>query len=155
MKKTLIAFVLLVVMAASVVAIATTSAQKAPVPANIEGFVYPDGTYRGAYIDPTNIEVEFTLKDNQFTEINFRALGYRGVDYLKSEEAAVMGIAKQFEEIAAYLVGKDVSALKDLYYPENIAKDTDTFTAATMRSGKLISSINDGLNRGLYSLPKD
>ncbi len=154
MKKTLITLTLVLVLLANVVAYASTTEQ-AVAPANIEGYVYADGTYRGGYIDPAQIEVQFELKDNQFVSIKYRALGYRGVDYLKSEDAAVVGVTTQYQELADYLIGKDVSALKDLYYPENIAKDTDTFSAATIRSSKLISSINDGLNRGLYALPKD
>ena len=65
------------------------------------------------------------------------------------------GVTEQYNDLAAYLVGKDVSALQDLYFPANITKDADTFTAATLRSSKLISAINDGLNRGLYALPKE
>lgn len=155
MKKALVALALVLVLVAGIAVFATTTAEKATAPANIEGFVYADGTYRGGYIDPAQIEVQFDLKDNQFTAVRYRALGYRGVDYLKSEDAAVLGITKQYQEIAEYLIGKDVSALMDLYYPENITKDTDTFTAATLRSSKLVSSINDGLNRGLYALPKE
>lgn len=155
MKKTLVRLALVCVLAVGVVVYATTNAQQAPAPANVAGFVYADGTYRGGYIDPTQIEVQFTLKDNQFTEVRFRALSYRDVNYLKSEEALVKAIAQQYTDLADYLIGKDVSTLKDLYFPENITKDMDTATAATLRSSKLISSINDGLNRGPYSLPKE
>lgn len=116
---------------------------------------HPDGTYRGGYIDPVQVEVQFALKDGKFTEVRYRALGYRGDDYLKTEDKNLLGITEQYNDLAAYLVDKDVSALMDLYYPENITKDTDTFTAATLRSSKLISAINDGLNRGLYALPKE
>ncbi len=146
MKKSMLLITLVVMLFA-----ATAMAAPAVVP----GFQHADGTYRGGYIDPTQIEVQFTLKDNQFTEIRYRALGYRGTDYLKSEDEAIKGVTGQYNEIAEYLIGKDVSALKDLYFPENITKDTDTFTAATLRANKLISAINDGLNRGLYNLPKE
>ena len=113
---------------------------------------YQDGTYRGAYLDSNQVQVEFTLKDNKFESIKLRTLGYKGTDYLKSEDAAVQGIAKQFTECADYLVGKDISAVMELYTPANVASDVDGFTAATLRSSKLISAIFDGLNRGVYKL---
>ncbi len=113
---------------------------------------YEDGTYRGGYIDPAQVEVNFVLKDNKFAEFKFRALGYKGEDYLKTEDANLSGITAQYQALADYLVGKDVEALKDLYTPENIAEDTDVFSAATLRSSKMISAINDALNRGLYAL---
>ncbi len=116
---------------------------------------YPDGTYRGGYIDPTQVEIEIVLKDGKFETIKFRALGYKGQSYLKTEDKTMMGIAEQYQALADHLIGKDVSALYDLYFPANIAKDTDAFTAATLRSSKMISAINDALNRGLYALPKE
>ena len=116
---------------------------------------HPDGTYRGGYIDPRQIEVEFVLKEGKFASFKFRALGYKDQSYLKSEDKAMQGIAEQFQALADYLIGKDLTALHDLYFPGNIAKDTDAFTAATMRSAKMISAINDALNRGLYALPKE
>ena len=113
---------------------------------------YQDGTYRGAYLDSDQVQVEFTLKGNQFESFKLRTLGYKGSDYLKSEDAAMQGITKQFTECADYLVGKDVSAVMDLYTPANVASDVDGFTAATLRSSKMISAIFDGLNRGVYKL---
>lgn len=113
---------------------------------------YQDGTYRGAYLDNNQVQVEFTLKDNKFASFKLRTLGYKGSDYLKSEDAAMQGIAKQFTECGEYLVDKDVSAIMELYIPQNVASDVDGFTAATLRSSKLISAIFDGLNRGVYKL---
>lgn len=113
---------------------------------------YQDGTYRGAYLDSNQVQVEFVLKDNKFDSFKLRTLGFKGSDYLKSEDAAMQGIAKQYTECTDYLVGKDVSAIMDLYAPENIASDVDGFTAATLRSSKMISAIFDGLNRGVYKL---
>lgn len=152
MKKALIALALVVALTAGILAVATTST---PAASATTAQAYPDGTYRGGYIDPKQIEVQFTLEDNKFTEIRYRALGYRDVNYLKSEDKTILGVTQQYQDLADYLIGKEVSALQDLYYPANITKDTDTFTAATLRSSKLISSINDGLNRGLYALPKE
>lgn len=113
---------------------------------------YQDGTYRGGYLDSTQVQVEFVLKDNKFESVKLRSLGYKGTDYLKSEDAAMQAIAGQYGECVDYLVGKDISAVLDLYTPGNIASDVDTFTSATLRSNKLISAIFDGLNRGVYKL---
>ena len=113
---------------------------------------YQDGTYRGAYLDSIQVQVEFVLKGNKFESIKLHSLGYKGADYLKSEDAAMQGITKQYKECADYLVGKDVSAILDLYNPADIASDVDAFTAATLRSSKLISAIFDALNRGVYKL---
>ena len=42
--------------------------------------------------------------------------------------------------------------LTDLYRTERIvATEVDGYTAATIRSSKIISAIRDGLNRGVYS----
>ena len=115
---------------------------------------YMDGTYRGAYFNPEDVEVEFVMKDGKFESIKYRQLGYKGESYLKSEDPVMKGVTEQYQALADHLVGKEPSALMDLYKPENIAKDTDTFTAATMRAGKMITAVQDGLNRGPYALPK-
>lgn len=150
MNKRILGLVLLVALLIATVAFAAQ-----PAPAVDPTFVHPDGTYRGGYIDPAQVEVQFKLEAGKFTEVRFRALGYRGDDYLKTEDPKLLEIAKQYQDLADYLVGKEVSALQDLYHPAEITKDADTFTAATLRSSKLISLINDGLNRGLYALPAE
>ena len=116
---------------------------------------YADGTYRGGYIDPTQVEISFELKDGKFNSVKFRKLSYNGENYLKSEDTIITSISSQYLDLANYLVGKELSALADLYTPANITNDIDGFTAATLRSAKIISAINDGLNRGLYALPKE
>lgn len=113
---------------------------------------YTDGTYRGAFTDPSQIEVEFTIKDNMFEEIKYRSLGYKGEDYLKTENEVFMGITKQYQDLTQHLIGKEISAIKDLYQPEMVTKDTDAVTAATLRGSKLISALHDGLERGVYKL---
>lgn len=112
----------------------------------------PDGIYRGSFTDPKQVEVEFEIKDNAFVSFKFRSLTFRDMNYKENEDAAVQGIAKQFTECTDHLAGKDVSAVMELYTPANVASDVDGFTAATLRSSKLISAIFDGLNRGVYKL---
>lgn len=113
----------------------------------------PDGTYRGAFIDPKQLEISFDVKDNKFTKIEFKALGYMGEDYLNSKDPKLQGITEQYKQLADYLIGKKVYDLEELYYPEKIAKDVDGATSATLRSNKMISAINDALNRGVYVKP--
>lgn len=39
-----------------------------------------------------------------------------------------------------------------MYEPGDIVKEeVDGFTGATIRAGKIISAVRDGLNRGVYS----
>lgn len=122
---------------------------------NPDELVYRDASYRGTFYDGS-VEVDFTLKDNKFESIKFRKLAYKGVDY-QAEDAAdsIKGIAGQYTALIDHLVGKDVSEVEALYTPADIAEDADSFSAATIRSGKVISAINDALNRGAYSLPKE
>ena len=116
---------------------------------------YEDGTYRGIFADRGDIQValQFTLEDNVVTAISFRQLYHSGIDYLTSKEySTVQGIREQHQALIDYLIGKDVrQALNDLYSPgEIVTEDVDGFTGATLRSGKVISAIRDGLNRGVY-----
>lgn len=122
---------------------------------NPDELTYRDATYRGAFYDGS-VEVEFTLKDNKFETIKFRNLTYKGTNY-QAEDAdpKIKAVGEQYLALGEYLIGKDVSEIEALYTPADIAKDADTFTAATIRSGKVISAFNDGLNRGAYALPKE
>ena len=49
---------------------------------------YADGTYRGLYISKqeTEVEVQFDLKDDVITKATYRALHYKGNDWLKDPE---------------------------------------------------------------------
>ncbi len=117
---------------------------------------YRDGTYRGAYVEggTNQVGIQFTLDDNIIREIAFRSLTYKGVDYLAEDaDETTKKLAAQHQELIDYLVGKDITnGIDELYTPEKIATDVDAFTAATMRSGKVISAINDALNRDAYAL---
>jgi uncharacterized protein with FMN-binding domain len=116
---------------------------------------YEDGTYRGDFSDGGQIQVniEFKLENNIVKSMKLKHLLYKGEDYIKSKDEKVLGVKAQYDQLAAYLVEKDIrTSLVDLYKPENIVKNkVDTLTGATLRSGKIISSIRDALNRGVYS----
>lgn len=116
---------------------------------------YENGTYRGIFADRGDIQVavEFKLEDNKVTDINYRQLFYSGIDYrTEKDDLKIMGIRRQHETLAKYLVGKDIRVqLVDLYQPGNIVTErVDTYTGATIRAGKVISAIRDALNRGVY-----
>lgn len=116
---------------------------------------YLDGMYRGSYMEGggQQVALEFTLQNGMFTSIAYRALQYKDVDYLSTDAPeTVQQVAKQFEQLIAYLVGKDVAAVNDLYQPGLIVKDADAFTGATIRAPKVISAIWDALNRHAYRI---
>lgn len=121
---------------------------------------YSDGVYRGIFIDGAEMQVnvDFELRANVVVAAKYRYLFYKGIDYRKeATDVKVMEMNKQYVALLNYLVGKDIrTALKDLYVPGNIVTTTavDGVTGATLKSGKVISAINDALNRGVYSLPK-
>ncbi len=114
---------------------------------------YLDGVYRGSYMEDGKEEValEFRLKDGVFSDLSFRALQYKGVDYLAQDASeTVRQLAGQFEQLLSYLQGKNVSAVNDLYQPANMVEDADAFAGATIRAPKVISAIWDALNRHAY-----
>ncbi len=116
---------------------------------------YPDGVYRGSYMEDGREEValEFTLKDGRFAQIAYRALGYKGEDYLAEDApAAARSIAGQFAALTDYLIGREVSAVNDLYLPGEIVPDVDGFSGATIRAPKVISAIWDALSRHAYRM---
>jgi len=116
---------------------------------------YENGTYRGMFADRGDIQVavEYVLKDNKVEKISFRQLFHNGNNYrTEKDNDLVIKLRKQHEELINYLAGKDIrTSLRDLYTPEDIIKtEIDGLSGATVRSGKIISAINDGLNRGIY-----
>ncbi len=116
--------------------------------------IYDDGSYRGVYVDRDGIQItiQFTLENDTFTDVSFRHLAYDGSNYLEFEESHVLsGVVSQYEQVVNYLVGKTIESVDDLYTPENIVDDVDAFAGATLRANKVVSSIRDALNRGVYS----
>ena len=116
---------------------------------------YADGTYRGAYMEDggEQVALEFTIRDTCFTEIRYRTLSYKNEDYLREDAPeAIRAVAGQFRQLIAYLVGKPVSSVNDLYLPGDIAEDTDVSSAATLRAPKVISAVWDALGRHAYRI---
>ncbi len=116
---------------------------------------YEDGVYRGVFIDGDSIQVnvQFSLKDGVVSEASFRHLR-RDENYnLEAEEEPYRSVVQQYQEALNYLVGKNLEKhLSDLYTPEAVVEtEVDGYTAATLRSNKIISAIRDALNRGVYS----
>ena len=116
---------------------------------------YPDGIYRGFYYDGgiEQIAIQFELKDDVFTSLIYRGVKYKDGDYMSEDASdAQKAILHQYRQLSDYLIGKNVSAIDDLYSPYDIVEDLDAVTTATMKSGKLISALWDGLNRHPYKI---
>ncbi len=116
---------------------------------------YQDGMYRGAFIDgdAVQINVQFTLENGVVTEARFRHLRRDDDYHLETEEEPYRSVVDQYRESLEYLIDKELSAhLIDLYHPERtVITEVDGYSAATLRSNKILSAIRDALNRGVYS----
>ncbi|SFH83973.1 hypothetical protein SAMN05192551_103227 [Tindallia magadiensis] len=115
---------------------------------------YDDGTYRGLFEDGgfQQLGVQFDLKDGMIHDVRFRQLYYGETDHTRIEEGDPMYPVKvQHEQMAAYLEGKPVDAIFDLFNPKDFVEDVDTFSGATIRGNKMFSAMKDALNRGVYS----
>jgi len=116
---------------------------------------YPDGIYRGFYYDGgiEQIAIQFEIRDGVFDSIVYRGVKYKDGNYMIEDASdAQKATLRQYEQLAAYLIGKGVEAIDDLYSPYDIVEDVDAVTTATMQSSKLISALWDGLNRRPYKL---
>ncbi len=110
---------------------------------------YENGSYRGYF--EGQVTIWFDLVDNTFSNFRYRVLSHAGNDYLKMQEGdPLYPVVLQHDQLIAHLEGKLVSAINDLYTPANFVDDMDSFSGATIRSSKIISAINDALNRGPY-----
>lgn len=125
----------------------------------LPGKLYLDGTYRGSFSDGgyEQVGIEFKLKQQQMTELKFYTLTYKGVDYLKATDAPTVQLKELYQLLANSLLNTNLSAqLEALYKPGTVVAamkpGVDATTGATLRSGKLISAVRDGLNRGPYAL---
>ena len=155
LRTIIIVMAVIVVLAACQSAPNSSSSTPATTTPEQPKLTYENGVYRGGYIDPTKIEIEFSLTDGRFDTVKFRALGYKGESYLNSDDPAKQAIAGQYQQLADHLIGKDTTAIRDLYTPEKIAAYVDAISSATVRSSKMISVSNDGISRGVYALPKE
>ncbi|MGI1658920.1 MAG: FMN-binding protein [Desulfitobacterium sp.] len=110
---------------------------------------YPNGSYRGNF--EGQVLIGFDLENNTLKNVKYRALQHGGTNYLELKEGdPKYAVVEQQNQLIAHLEGKPLSTLKDLYTPGNFVKDIDTYSGSTIRSSKLISAVNDGLNRGPY-----
>ncbi|UMZ72919.1 hypothetical protein [Natranaerofaba carboxydovora] len=135
---------------------------------------FPDGRYRGAFVDRgqrigedmgiVQVVVDFYLEDNEVYDIGYRTLAWSHDNYLHPDDPEnewpkedLEALAEQHEELLEYLDGEDISVLEDLHNPGDIAEDKegtgevlDTWTAATLRSNKVLHAVRDALNNGVY-----
>ncbi|UUV17642.1 hypothetical protein NRK67_02065 [Fusobacteria bacterium ZRK30] len=120
------------------------------------GSTYSDGTYRGNFIDrdsnyngEVQVNVQFDLENDIVKKASMRMLNFKGQNYMKDPK-----LKKEKEKYVSalnHLVGKNLEeTMPDLYTPENIP-----MAGATVRGGKIRSAVQDGLNRGVYRLPKN
>lgn len=113
---------------------------------------YVDGVYRGFYNDRgiEQLSVQFELQDSHFTSVVYNAINYKDGDYLADDATDIQSqVASQYEEAAAYLIGKPFDAVTALLDPTDVTTDRDAVTSATLRTNKLASALMDGVNRGV------
>ena len=115
-----------------------------------------DGRYRGVFGDggEMQVNVQFDLHDGQLSNISYRHLAYRDVDYRRlDEDDDLYPVWVQHQQLAESLEGQPLTAIFALYEPERLAEDIDGYSGATLRGNKVHSAFRDALNRGVYSWP--
>ncbi len=115
-----------------------------------------DGRYRGVFGDggEMQVNVQFDLRDGQLSNISYRHLAYRDVDYRRlDEDDDLYPVWVQHQQLAESLEGQPLTAIFALYEPERLAEDIDGYSGATLRGNKVHSAFRDALNRGVYSWP--
>lgn len=119
---------------------------------------YENGIYRGVFLDKGHMEVnvQFALEDNLVQDARYRYLWYDGTDYMQDSSLKSKIVRWQFQELLDHLSGRNMRVhISDLYTPgQIITSELDGITGATVRSGKVVSAIQDALNRGVYSQPE-
>ncbi|MGJ7457734.1 cytochrome b5 domain-containing protein [Halomonas sp. MA07-2] len=115
-----------------------------------------DGRYRGVFGDggEMQVNVQFDLRDGRLSNVGYRHLAYRGVDYRQlDEDEDLYPVMVQHLQLAEGLEGQPLTAIFALYEPERMAEDLDGYSGATLRGNKVHSAFRDALNRGVYSWP--
>ncbi|MDW7671993.1 MAG: FMN-binding protein [Bacillota bacterium] len=115
---------------------------------------FDDGVYRGTYGDvgDQQVSIQFTLTDGVISNVGYRHLFYGATDFRQIDEDNPMyAIKEQHDQVAAYLEGKPLSVMDELYSPGDFVDDIDTLTGATLRGNKIYSAMMDALNRGVYT----
>lgn len=152
MKKTLTLASLLVILVLLFIPITGFAKEIQKTSGN--GVTYDNGTYRGTFGEggTEQVGIQFRLENNILKSLSFRHLFYKGIDYLQVKEGNdKYPVLLQNQELLKYLENKPVESIYELYTPGNIVGDIDTFTGATIRGSKILSAIQDALNRGPYS----
>lgn len=112
---------------------------------NFETSNLNDGVYRGGYIFPEEVTVQFTINNNIISNLEYLRLGLEGKDYLNDE--TFEEIRAKYEAVLQYLDGKDIRvSLSDLHSQEKMSGIADN----SIEVGKIISAIHDAFNRGIY-----
>lgn len=66
----------------------------------------------------SQIAIQFELQDGVFQSVVYRGVKYKDGDYMSDDASDAQKAAlRQYRELAAYLVGKGVDAIDDLYAP--------------------------------------
>ncbi|MFO8045675.1 MAG: cytochrome b5-like heme/steroid binding domain-containing protein [Halomonas sp.] len=115
-----------------------------------------DGRYRGVFGDggEMQVNVQFDLHDGTLSNVSYRHLAYRGVDYRALDENDdLYPVWVQHQQLVEGLEGQPLAAIFGLYAPERLAEDIDGYSGATLRGNKVHSAFRDALNRGVYSWP--
>lgn len=112
---------------------------------NFETSNLKDGVYRGAYIFPNEVTVQFTINKNVISNLEYLKLGLEDKDYLNGE--TFKEIKAKYDAVLQYLEGKDIrTSLGDLYLSDKLPETVDD----SVEVGKIISAIHDAFNRGVY-----
>ncbi|MBE0487517.1 MAG: cytochrome b5 domain-containing protein [Halomonas sp.] len=115
-----------------------------------------DGRYRGVFGDggEMQVNVQFDLRDGRLSNVSYRHLAYRGVDYRTlDDDEDLYPVWVQHQQLAEALEDQPLTAIFALYEPERLAEDLDGYSGATLRGNKVHSAFRDALNRGVYSWP--
>ena len=117
---------------------------------NFETANLKDGVYRGAYIFPSEVAVQFTINGNKISNLEYLSLKLEDKDYLKDE--TFKDIKAKYEAVLQHLEGKDVrNSLSDLYSRDKLPETVDN----SVEVGKIISAIHDAFNRGVFYMKSD
>ncbi len=120
-----------------------------------EEFCYQDGVYRGFYYQGgrEQVAVQFELKDGIFKSVVLRNLSSRQGSFIEEQENAWQKtVLEHYNVLCAYLEGKGVSAIDELYAPQDILKQAGLEMSDSAHYSKLISSLWDALNRRPFKL---
>ena len=118
---------------------------------------YQDGVYRGFYYQNgmEQVAVQFELKDGVFKSVVLRNLKNSEGSFMTEEASDWQKNALVlFSALCTHLVGRNVSAIDDLYAPEKILEELGMEPSAHVlkHSPKLISALWDALNRRPFKL---